>query len=59
MHCSRWKRALTDPATPDKHKAMSTRKWQGQIRLWRRALHVFDPPTEDAFTSAEASLCDM
>lgn len=54
----KWERKPSDPVTPDKQKS-STRGWQGQIRLWRRALHVYDPPTEDTFTSAEASLCDM
>ncbi len=59
--CSRWERNPSHPVTPDKHKAASTRAWQGQIRVWRRALHKFDPPSkhEDAFTPMEASLCEM
>lgn len=55
----RWERKPTDPVTPDKLKLSSTRGWQGQIRLWRRALHLYDPPADDTFTSAEASLCEM
>lgn len=57
----RWERKSSHPVTPDKHKAASTRAWQGQMRVWRRALHKFDPPAkhEDAFTPMEASLCEM
>lgn len=59
MGLYRWKRNLKHPVTPDKHKTTSTRAWQGQIRLWRRALHEFDPPAKDAFTPTEASLCEI
>lgn len=55
----RWERKPSDPVTPDKHKPVSTRAWQGQIRLWRRALHAFDPPAEDTFSTVEAALCEM
>jgi len=30
--------------TPDKHQKCSKRSWDGQVRKWRRQLHVYDPP---------------
>lgn len=39
-------RTKDDPNTPDKFQGCSTRSWVGQIRIWRRKLHVWDPPTE-------------
>eukprot|EP01101_Sappina_pedata_P005761 TRINITY_DN2715_c0_g1_i1.p1 TRINITY_DN2715_c0_g1~~TRINITY_DN2715_c0_g1_i1.p1 ORF type:complete len:430 (+),score=134.17 TRINITY_DN2715_c0_g1_i1:2-1291(+) len=33
-----------DPQTPNKHQVCSKRSWDGQIRKWRRLLHLFDPP---------------
>ncbi|OQR90566.1 hypothetical protein THRCLA_09280 [Thraustotheca clavata] len=36
------------PMTPDKTKMMSKRAWDGRIRVWRAALHQFDPkPVEE------------
>ena len=58
----RWQRTRNDPWTPDKAKQCSTRAWQGQIRVWRRALHKYDPPNQDGsslFTAEEAALCHM
>eukprot|EP00249_Psilotum_nudum_P004832 c18320_g1_i1 orf=297-1685(+) len=43
----RCKRQFTDPHTPDVKQACSKRSWGGQIRKWRRLLHVYDPPLEE------------
>ena len=58
----RWKRQKSDPTTPDKYSMCSSRAWQGQIRIWRRQLHKYDPPASEAqqcFTAQDAALCDM
>ena len=59
---SRWKRQKGDPVTPDKYRSCSTRSWQGQIKVWRRTLHKWDPQIDDTsalFTAEEAALCEL
>jgi len=36
------KRKYYDPHTPDKYQICSKRSWDGQIRVWRRLLHLYD-----------------
>eukprot|EP00123_Amoebidium_parasiticum_P006133 comp17173_c0_seq1/m.16035 comp17173_c0_seq1/g.16035 ORF comp17173_c0_seq1/g.16035 comp17173_c0_seq1/m.16035 type:complete len:335 (-) comp17173_c0_seq1:236-1240(-) len=37
------RRGPEQPHTPDKHRFMSKRAWDGLIKVWRRILHKYDP----------------
>jgi hypothetical protein len=44
-----YERRFTDhPLTPRKQIACSKRSWDGQVRKWRRLLHVYDGPETSA-----------
>eukprot|EP01112_Ceratiomyxa_fruticulosa_P014946 TRINITY_DN433_c0_g1_i1.p1 TRINITY_DN433_c0_g1~~TRINITY_DN433_c0_g1_i1.p1 ORF type:complete len:561 (-),score=148.38 TRINITY_DN433_c0_g1_i1:345-2027(-) len=42
------KRKREDPKTPNRFQICSKRSWDGQIRKWRRLLHLYDPPGTDS-----------
>ena len=44
----RHKRKWGDPQTPDPTEVRSKRSWEGLVRIWRRKLHDWDPPAENA-----------
>jgi hypothetical protein len=37
------------PRTPKKTQGCSKRSWDGQLKKWRRDLHLWDPDNADAF----------
>ena len=41
------------PVTPDKSARMSKRSWDGVVRVWRRALHRWDPTPASAASEEE------
>ena len=44
----REKRRSSDPSTPDIHLKISTKRFNGLVRSWRRKLHLFDPVEGEA-----------
>lgn len=47
------RRRRTDPRTPDIHARISTKRFNGLVRAWRRRLHEFDP--QDSTVGASSS----
>jgi hypothetical protein len=42
-------RTPENPRTPKKEQACSKRSWDGQLKKWRRELHLWDPEDPEAF----------
>ena len=49
----RWKRTKQHPKSPNKHQICSRKSWDGQIKKWRRQLHVFDPSPNGDMSTAD------
>mmetsp|Transcript_6559 Transcript_6559/g.10396 ORF Transcript_6559/g.10396 Transcript_6559/m.10396 type:complete len:189 (-) Transcript_6559:784-1350(-) len=47
-------RCMKHPMTPDHTLEIPTKRWQGLVKAWRKALHHYDPPDLAKAMEAEA-----
>lgn len=52
------KRSGSDPQTPNTLQKCSKRSWDGQLALWRRKLHQYDPQGEAEVPDSEVSAAE-
>jgi hypothetical protein len=46
--------------TPDRQRKCSKRAWDGEVRVWRRAIHQWDPrPAGEAVAEEEAEAAEL
>eukprot|EP00980_Cylindrotheca_fusiformis_P030780 scaffold25411_cov152-Cylindrotheca_fusiformis.AAC.7 len=46
-------RSMDTPSTPDYTLDIPNKRWVGQVRAWRRALHNYDPPELKTFLAED------
>lgn len=54
----RQRRNMDTPMTPDHTLDIPNKRWLGQVRAWRRALHNYDPPDFQASLASVAKPMD-